>query len=77
MKKKLKIKLMIYLVLAVASMSTGMLLTLNQDGTPAIKDYWVLDGKRYDYVNGTLMFPASEYGKFGVSVILVQRTVTH
>ena len=33
MKKKLKIKLMIYLVLAAASMSTGMLLTLNQ--TPA------------------------------------------
>ena len=46
------------------------------NGTPELLDYWTLDGKRYIYHSGIIEFPKSEYGTFGVNVILVQRTIS-
>ena len=37
-----------------------------QGDIPTIRDYWVLNGKSYDFVEGTKSFPPEFYGKVAV-----------
>ena len=46
------------------------------NGVPELNGFWTLDGKNYDYHDGIIAFPSKLYGKFGQSVILVQRTAS-
>ena len=49
-----------------------------QNGVPELKGWWDLEGKRYVFHGdlSIISFDPKLYGKFGVNVILVQRTIS-
>ena len=61
-----------YEIMTTSRIYYGKLFSI-QDGTPALKGYWTIDGKNYNYHSGVITFPESMYGKFGYQVVLIQR----
>ena len=41
-------------------------LSILPDGNPQIQDYWEFDNGRYNYMDGTLPFPKTQYGNVNI-----------